>query len=140
MPRLTEAQKEANKAASRERVQAFKARRKAYEAEVEAANTAADRLPEQVELEAARAAFDAAADERSQALAAIDAEIARLQAQRADVDARCRAVLEGVRLRKDAAWTARAQAGKKLLAEVNARYPDMVNCFYSSQWQRPEGV
>ncbi|KVP96592.1 hypothetical protein WJ97_11955 [Burkholderia ubonensis] len=132
--------KVANEAAAMERTQAFNARRRVYQEEHEAAEKAADQLPEQVELEAARAAVDAATEERTQALAAIDEQIAHLQAQRVAVDEQHRVVLEGVRQRRDAAWSARATAGWKLKAEVNERYPDMVNCWHPSLWKRPEGV
>ncbi|KWA84057.1 hypothetical protein WL29_22075 [Burkholderia ubonensis] len=93
-----------------------------------------------MQLDAVRTMLDAALEERNKELAAIDEQIQRLRGQRAEVDARHAVVLEGLKRRRNAAWTARVAVGNKLKKKVDARYPDMVDCARVCEWQRPEGV
>lgn len=140
MAKLTEEQKAANKLATKERGQAFTARRKAYTAELNAAAVAADAMPEQAAWVAARENTEAALKLRDKALADIDEQIETLQALRKEVELQHNEVLAEVRAKRDAAWTAHQEVQRMRKAEVESRYPDMVNCWYASQWQRPEGV
>ena len=140
MARLPEEQAAANDEASRERTRAYNARRSAYQAELAAVKTSANLSPEQIQLDAVRTMLDAALEERNRELAAIDEQILRLRGQRAEVDAQHAVVLDGLKQRRNAAWTARVGLGNKLKKKVDARYPDMVDCARVCEWQRPEGV
>jgi chromatin segregation and condensation protein Rec8/ScpA/Scc1 (kleisin family) len=140
MARLSAEQKEANKIASKERTQAFNARRKAYREALDAAEAEGKRGPEYAELEAARETSEQARASRIAALAAIDEQIAQLQAQRQQVEAEHGATRDAAKQRYDTAWFAQDAVLKQLRESVNARFPDMVGVWYQSQWRRPEGV
>lgn len=140
MSEATEGRRAVNPAAAAEFEQAFIARRDAYQAELEAAAASVVVLPEQAELAAARAALEAALEQRNRVVTALDDQIAHLSARRAELALQHQRVVDGVRARRNAAWAACTTAAKQLEAQVNARYPDMIDCWHASQWQRPEGV
>ena len=138
--KLTEEEKAANKAASKERTQAFKARRAAYESEQTAAEDAAKKLPSFDEKVAAQQVFENAMAQRQSALGDIDKEIARLQAQREEVRRQHDVVVDAAKAERSLRFDAHADATRQLTDAVKERYPDMVGCWYVAQWQRPEGV
>jgi chromosome segregation ATPase len=140
MVRLTAEQKEANKVATKERTQAFNVRRKAYREALDAAEEKARQSPEQAALEAANAARTAAFDARTAALADIDAQIAQLQERRRQLEAEHDVTIEAARTQTNAAWSAQQAVAKQLKGQVEAVFPDMVDVWYQSQWQRPDGV
>lgn len=140
MARLSAEQKEANKIASKERTQAFNARRKAYREALDAAEAEGKQSPEHAELEAAREASEKARASRIAALSAIDEQIAQLQAQRQQVEAEHGVTRDAAKQRYDTAWLAQDAVLKELKESVNARFPDMVDCWYQSQWVRPDGI
>jgi hypothetical protein len=140
MARLTAEQKEANKVALKERARAFSARRKAYREALDAAEAEGRQSPEYAELDAAREAREQTRASCIAALSAIDEQIAQLQAQRQLVHAEHGVRLDAAKQRYDTAWVAQAAVLKHFKETVNARFPDMVDCWYQSQWKRPEGI
>jgi len=140
MARLTAEQKEANKVATKERTQAFDARRKAYREALDAAEEKASQSPEQAALDAATAVRSAAFDARDRALWDIDARIALLQNKRKQLEVEHGAKIDAARKQTDAAWSAQQAVAKQLKEQVEAVYPDMVDVWYQSQWRRPEGI
>jgi hypothetical protein len=138
--KLTDEQKAANKAATKERNRAFNARRNAYETELKAAEDAAQQLPQYAAMVAAQESFENAMAQRDSALTALDQEIARLQAQREELRKQHAAVIDAAKDQRSLTYDANDDVTRSLTDEVKARYPDVVNCWYASMWQRPEGV
>lgn len=133
MTKLTEAQKQENKEARRLRDQAFKLRRAAYETarqkakdELEASSLNAERLQ-------ANSALNVAQDEAAAEEARIRAEIAKLQAQLANVRIeRGIEALNNARVTtNDAYYRARRQAENA----VDAAYPDVANVYSAAEWE-----
>lgn len=140
MGKLSDEEKAANKAASKERSRAFSARRRQFEAERGAAEAAAKELPEHAAMVAAQESFELALASRNQAVDDIDKEIARLQAHREEVRKQHGLTIDAVKATRDLAFDANADAARQLTDAVKARYPDMVGVYLASQWKRPEGI
>lgn len=140
MARMSEEQKATNKAASKERSQAFSARRKVYERELAAAEAASEQLPEHAAKVEAQQAFELALAQRKEAVDEIDREIARLQAKREEVHKQHTVVVGETKAQRDLAFDACADAQGRLTDVVKASFPDMVGVYLVSHWQRPEGV
>jgi len=140
MGKLSDEEKAANKAASRERAQAFKARHKVYERELATADAAAEQLPEHAAMVSAHEAFENALVQRDDALRSIDEEIARLQARREEVRKQHGLTIDAAKAQRDLTFNASSDAKTRLRNAVKERYPDMVGVYLASQWQRPEGV
>ena len=138
--KLTDEEKSANKAATKERNRAFNARRGAYEAELKAAEEAAMQLPQYTAMVSAQESFENAMAQRDSALSALDQELARLQAQREEVRKQHAQVVDAAKAQRSLAYDANADATRSLTNEVKSRYPDIVDCWYASMWKRPEGV
>ena len=139
MGKLSDAEKAANKEASKERSRAFNARRRQFEAERTAAEEAGKALPQHAAMVAAQESFEMALASRNQAVDDIDKEIARLQAHREDVRKQHGLTIDAAKAQRDLAFSASTDATRQLTDAVKARYPDMVGVYLASQWQRPEG-
>lgn len=99
---------------------------------------AAKQLPEHGSMESACGGFEHAIEQREHALRDIDAQIAQLQPRRVVVSKEHGLVIDAAKQRHYATWSANTAAMQKLTDEVDERFQDMVGCWHSAQWQRPE--
>lgn len=137
MAKLTEAQKQENKAARKILNAAYLARCKLYQAAVDSTKAQAMSEPVYAERVRADAESDAKFKERDQACAAIQAKIDELKEQLKQTEQKFNDELEVCRTARSAAWAAFNTRQNSLREAVDAQFPDMVDCYSLASWVPP---
>lgn len=135
MAKLTDEQKEKNKAATSRRNKAFNQRKGLFCAEREAARMAVEAGPLGAASKQASAAREQALQCRDQALAEVDAQIEALRLIRTGREAEHRALIEAAAVEYRTAATAYQIAQQAAEAEVEARYEDVARCWSAGGWK-----
>lgn len=137
MAKLTEEQKEANKAARRMREKAFKERRAAYEAEKEAAVSAVRNGPLATEFNAAQDAFDEVTLRVQDEERRIDEQIRQLQAERAALREKFgQSAANDLRKKTNEAYYGALHAAERA---VDQKYPDVAGVYSAAAWEAKGG-
>jgi hypothetical protein len=138
--KLTPEQKAANKAAQKVRDRAFAARRREYRNQLDAAKSLAEKSEFASRRDIAGAALER---ERRNMLDAEDAilrEIDELHEKLRRTKESFHLSIEPKKAVRDAAWQAFRDHEKSLVRAVEARYPDMCECWSVAGWNVPEDV
>ncbi|MDQ7982251.1 hypothetical protein QYH69_34060 [Paraburkholderia sp. SARCC-3016] len=140
MSRLTREQKTANKAAQKIRDRAYAARRRLYRAACDAAEKAAEQSIFAKNRDSAVEAMEQEWQNRNAACEAIESEIQALKEKLDRTKAQFSTAFEPKRQSRNDAQKAFQEHRAALLAEVEASFPDMLNCWSVSAWDIPAEV
>ncbi len=130
MSRLTDEEKEAEKAARKVRARAYAARKKEFNAFVDAEKAKVDAKYGPA-VEKASAGWDALTADRNAKLRAIDEQIAALRDERATVEKSFDPLFEGNAEERKTAYALKKKAEHAVDREAARLFPDMVG---SAQW------
>lgn len=137
MAKLTEEQKAQNKADRKVRDAAYRARYKAYQAELKIAEKLTEESPSHAETRQACAAIEEVIVERNKKEAELEVKIAALRAEQKSLQQEFSIRMDALRAQRDAAYKVKRAYELKLREEIDARYPDMVDCHSAAGWTPP---
>lgn len=140
MSKLTPEQKEANKAAQRVRDRAFAARRREYNAALNAAKDVAESSEFAQRRSVAGDELEREIQNRIEAIRSIDREIAELEEKKIRVRAQYELSIQPKLQARDAAWDAFRNHANALEQQVLDQYPDMAGVWSVGGWKIPDDV
>ena len=129
---LTDAQREANRAARLVRDREYRARRKEYDAARKAVENSDLIVQLRIAAEAASRKLDREIEKRQLWVANIKEQIAALQEQLKSYDS---PELQMAKLESDKAWEIWRQRSKELAESVDKKFSDVVHCWSAASWK-----
>ena len=135
MAKLTEEQKRLNKEATSRRNRAFNQRKDAYRSERAAAEQVVTASPLCAAHTAAVAAREVLFEERDAAMARIQAQIQLMEDEKRRIENEMRARIEVASSVQRNAYTIMDEALRAARRDVDARYPDVKDCWSAGAWR-----
>jgi len=129
---LTDAQREANRAARLVRDREYRARRKEYDAARKAVENSDLIVQLRIAAEAASRKLDREIEKRQLWVANIKEQIAALQEQLKSYDS---PELQMAKLESDKAWEIWRQRSKELAESVDKKFSDVAHCWSAASWK-----
>lgn len=133
--KLPPEQKALNKEAMKLRDAAFKERRNAYQSEMEAAEDAIKSGEIGKAADDAYAVMESLIDARNSAVSIIEKKIRLLQEEMARVTKEHGVIIDEAKAKRDATGSLKRNAIYEAREAVEAKYPDMANCFSAAAWK-----
>lgn len=133
--KITPEQKALNKEAKKLRDAAFKERRNAYQSEMDAAEDAIKSGEIGKAADDAYAVMESLIDARHAAVSVFDEQIRLLQEKKELIAKEYVVVIDEARAKRDATGSRKRNAIWGAREAVQAKYPDMANCFSAGAWK-----